>query len=142
MPRRSPGSARAVSAEPLRSDGSRRRLISFAHPSEAVRQWLLYAAAGWETRGGTAWRKEYRANPPHYRRNGCRCPATELNRFVRKVTAWGTVGIAWTVITGIYGMNVVGIPGLDAPWGFAAVTGSMVLVAVVLAVFFRRHGWL
>jgi magnesium transporter len=68
--------------------------------------------------------------------------STELNRFVRKVTAWGTVAIAWTVITGIYGMNVVGIPGLEAPWGFAAVAGSMVLVGVVLAVFFRRHGWL
>ena len=68
--------------------------------------------------------------------------STELNRFVRKVTAWGSVGIAWTVITGVYGMNVVGIPGLDAPWGFSAVAGSMVLVGAVLAVFFRRHGWL
>ena len=44
--------------------------------------------------------------------------STELNRFVRKVTAWGTVAIAWTVITGIYGMNVIGIPGVDSPWGF------------------------
>ena len=68
--------------------------------------------------------------------------STELNRFVRKVTAWGTVGIAWTVITGVYGMNVVGIPGLDAPWGFPAVVASMVVVGGVLALFFRRHGWL
>jgi magnesium transporter len=68
--------------------------------------------------------------------------STELNRFVRKVTAWGTVGIAWTVITGVYGMNVVGIPGLESPWGFPAVVASMVVVAAVLALFFRRHGWL
>jgi magnesium transporter len=68
--------------------------------------------------------------------------STELNRFVRKVTAWGTVGIAWTVITGIYGMNVIGIPGMESPWGFPAVIGSMVVVAGVLALFFRRHGWL
>lgn len=68
--------------------------------------------------------------------------ATELNRFVRKVTAWGTVGIAWTVIAGIYGMNVVGIPAIDAPWGFSAIIAGMVLVAVVLLVFFHRHGWL
>ena len=47
--------------------------------------------------------------------------ATELNRFVRRVTAWGIIGIAWTVIVGVYGMN---------------------FVAVVLTVFFRRHGWL
>ena len=31
--------------------------------------------------------------------------STELNRFVRKVTAWGSIGIAWTVIVGLYGMN-------------------------------------
>jgi Mg2+ and Co2+ transporter CorA len=68
--------------------------------------------------------------------------ATELNRFVRRVTAWGTVGIAWTVIVGIYGMNFVAIPGLAAPWGFWAILGAMAAVAVVLAVFFRRHGWL
>ena len=54
--------------------------------------------------------------------------STELNRFVRKVTAWGTVGIAWTVIIGVYGMNIIGIPGLDSPWGFPAVIGSMVAV--------------
>ena len=32
--------------------------------------------------------------------------STELNRFVRKVTAWGSIGIAWTVIVGLYGMNL------------------------------------
>ena len=68
--------------------------------------------------------------------------STELNRFVRKVTAWGTVGIAWTVITGIYGMNVVGIPGLESPWGFPADRRVDVVVGAVLALFFRRHGWL
>jgi magnesium transporter len=68
--------------------------------------------------------------------------STELNRFVRKVTAWGTVAIAWTVITGVYGMKVIGIPGLDSSWGFPAVLGSMVVVGGVLALFFRRHGWL
>jgi magnesium transporter len=68
--------------------------------------------------------------------------STELNRFVRRVTAWGTIGIAWTVITGLYGMNVVDIPGVDAPWGFAAIVAAMLVVGVVLALFFRRHGWL
>jgi len=68
--------------------------------------------------------------------------STELNRFVRRVTAWGTIGIAWTVIVGVYGMNVIGIPGVDAPWGFPAIMASMVLVAVVLAIFFARNGWL
>jgi Mg2+ and Co2+ transporters len=68
--------------------------------------------------------------------------ATELNRFVRRVTAWGTIGIAWTVIVGIYGMNFADLPGLDTTWGLPTVIASMGVVAVVLAVFFRRHGWL
>ena len=68
--------------------------------------------------------------------------STELNRFVRRVTAWGTIGIAWTVIVGVYGMNFAAIPGLEASWGFSAVLAGMAVIAVVLAAFFRRHGWL
>ena len=45
--------------------------------------------------------------------------ATELNRFVRKITAWGTIGIAWTVIAGIYGMNFTHMPKLDWRFGYA-----------------------
>lgn len=68
--------------------------------------------------------------------------ATELNRFVRRVTAWGTIGIAWTVMVGVYGMNFVYMPELDWVWGYPTVLGAMAVVAVVLGVFFRRHGWL
>ena len=39
--------------------------------------------------------------------------STELNRFVRQITAWGTIGIAWTVIVGIYGMNFAHMPELN-----------------------------
>jgi magnesium transporter len=68
--------------------------------------------------------------------------STELNRFVRKVTAWGSVGIAWTVIAGLYGMNFTHMPGLSWTWGYPAVLAAMLIVAVVLVIFFRRHGWL
>ena len=68
--------------------------------------------------------------------------STELNRFVRKITAWGTIGIGWTVIVGVYGMNFPDIPGLDWPYGYAFAFGLMALVGVVLGVLFRRRGWL
>ena len=68
--------------------------------------------------------------------------STELNRFVRKITAWGTIGIGWTVIVGVYGMNFPNIPGLDWPYGYAFAFGLMVVVGVVLGVLFRRRGWL
>ena len=68
--------------------------------------------------------------------------STELNRFVRKITAWGTIGIAWTVIVGIYGMNFDDIPGLGWRFGYAVAFGLMAVVGFVLAAMFRRRGWL
>jgi magnesium transporter len=68
--------------------------------------------------------------------------STELNRFVRKITAWGTIGIAWTVIVGIYGMNFPNLPGIEWRFGYVVALGLMLLVGVVLAVLFRRRGWL
>jgi magnesium transporter len=68
--------------------------------------------------------------------------STELNRFVRKVTAWGSIGIAWTVIVGLYGMNFTSMPGLRTQWGYPAVLVLMLIVGVLLAVLFRRRGWL
>jgi len=68
--------------------------------------------------------------------------STELNRFVRKITAWGTIGIAWTVITGTYGMNFEKMPELHWYYGYPAAVGLMLVVGVVLATMFRRQGWL
>ena len=68
--------------------------------------------------------------------------STELNRFVRKITAWGTIGIAWTVIVGIYGMNFDNLPGLEWQFGYVFAIGLMLAVGLVLATMFRRRGWL
>ena len=68
--------------------------------------------------------------------------STELNRFVRKITAFGTIGIAWTVIVGIYGMNFTHMPELGWQYGYPSVIALMVIVGVILAVFFHRKGWL
>ena len=68
--------------------------------------------------------------------------STELNRFVRKVTAWGTVGIAWTVIVGLYGMNFAYMPELGWRWGYPAVVVLMLIVGLLLVLLFRRRGWL
>jgi magnesium transporter len=68
--------------------------------------------------------------------------ATELNRFVRKVTAGGSIAIAWTVIVGLYGMNFSYMPELSYRWGYPAVLLLMAVVGVVLAILFRKRGWL
>jgi magnesium transporter len=68
--------------------------------------------------------------------------STELNRFVRKVTAWGSIGIAWTVIVGLYGTNFAYMPELGLRWGYPAVLALMFIVGVLLVFLFRRRGWL
>ena len=68
--------------------------------------------------------------------------STELNQFVRKITAWGTIGIAWTVIVGVYGMNFADIPGLELRFGYVIAFGLMAVVGLVLGVLFRKRGWL
>jgi magnesium transporter len=68
--------------------------------------------------------------------------STELNRFVRKITAWGTIGIAWTVVVGIYGMNFETIPGLEWQFGYLVAFALMAVLGLVLGTMFRRRGWL
>jgi magnesium transporter len=68
--------------------------------------------------------------------------STELNRFVRKITAFGTIGIGWTVIAGIYGMNFVHMPELSWRYGYPSALAAMAISGLGLAILFRRRGWL
>ena len=45
-----------------------------------------------------------------------------------------------TLITGIFGMNVAGLPGLESPTSFWWVMLSMVLVPAILLVVMRWRG--
>jgi zinc transporter len=40
------------------------------------------------------------------------------------------------------GMNVGGIPFADSPYAFAVVTGGLVVLGVILAVWMRKRKWL
>lgn len=47
-----------------------------------------------------------------------------------------------TFLTGLYGMNVKGLPGSESPWAFDVIIAACLLISVgTLAYFFRRH-WL
>ena len=43
--------------------------------------------------------------------------STEWIRFVRQITALGTIGVSWTIIAEIYGMNFVNMPVLSWQYG-------------------------
>jgi magnesium transporter len=67
-----------------------------------------------------------------------------MNEIMKQLTAVATIFMPLTLISGIYGMNLLtGMwprPVEDA-WGFAVVVGSMVIIAVTMAVYFRTKKW-
>ena len=68
--------------------------------------------------------------------------SNRLNDVMRVLTVIATLFIPLTFIVGVYGMNFPHMPEFGWPWGYAAVWGVMIAVAVALLAFFRRRGWL
>jgi magnesium transporter len=68
--------------------------------------------------------------------------ADQLNRFVKRLTALGTILVFCTLVAGIYGMNFAHMPELDWVLGYPLALGMMALSAVVFAWWFHRKGWL
>ena len=46
-----------------------------------------------------------------------------------------------TFFTGLYGMNVEGLPYATRPWAFNAIAGFCVVVAVAITAFFIIRKW-
>ena len=69
--------------------------------------------------------------------------SNRMNEIMKQLTVVATIFMPLTLISGIYGMNVlVGMwPPPLAPWSFAAVVAFMAVIAVVMAVFFRKRNW-
>ena len=65
----------------------------------------------------------------------------DLNRTMQLVATLTLVLCVPTVIGGLFGMNLGGIPLADAPYGFALVTGITALVLVALLVLLKRLRW-
>jgi len=69
--------------------------------------------------------------------------SNRMNEIMKQLTVVATIFMPLTLISGIYGMNVlVGMwPPPLAPWSFSAVIAVMALIAVAMAVFFRKRNW-
>jgi len=46
-----------------------------------------------------------------------------------------------TFITGLYGMNVKGLPGAESPWAFDVITLSCVLISILIIGYFATRHW-
>jgi len=62
------------------------------------------------------------------------------NAYVLSVVA--AIFLPLGFVTGLFGVNVGGMPGVDWPWAFAALCVGMAVTAVVLLVYFRWKRWL
>ena len=68
--------------------------------------------------------------------------AQEQNTRMYVLSVVAAIFLPLTFVTGLLGMNVGGLPGLESPWGFAGSIVIMVLAAIGLVVFFRSKKWL
>ncbi len=68
--------------------------------------------------------------------------AQEQNTRMYVLSVVAAVFLPLTFITGLLGMNVGGLPGLENPNGFVVSAVTMVVSAIVLLVFFRWKKWL
>jgi magnesium transporter len=68
--------------------------------------------------------------------------SNRMNEIMKVLTMIGTIFIPLTFLAGVYGMNFHYLPELDQEWAYPAFWGVCILVAVVMAVWFRRRKWM
>lgn len=66
----------------------------------------------------------------------------QANRDTRTISAWAAIGILPTVIAGLFGMNLGGIPLAGRTIGFGVITALTLLVCFLLYKRFKRIDWL
>jgi len=69
--------------------------------------------------------------------------ATEqLNRRMFMLSVVTVIFLPLGFLTGLFGINLGGIPGASSPWGFAAFCLGVVLAAAGIVLIFKRSRWL
>ena len=67
--------------------------------------------------------------------------AQEQNSRMYVLSVVAAIFLPLTFVTGLLGMNVGGLPGLESPNGFIASVLIMVVAAGALSAFFRWKKW-
>jgi len=67
--------------------------------------------------------------------------ANRTNQVMKVLTVMGTVALPAVVVSGIYGMNVKGLPGADSPYGMAVVISLIFGSTAILLYLLKRFGW-
>jgi len=65
-----------------------------------------------------------------------------MNEVMKVLTVIATIFIPLTFIVGVYGMNFKYMPELEWSWGYFAIGGVMVVVALGMLTYFGKKKWL
>jgi magnesium transporter len=68
--------------------------------------------------------------------------ANRTNQVMKVLTVLGTIALPALVLSGIYGMNVKGLPGAESPYALLIVFSLMVVTTVLLLWVLKRFKWL
>jgi magnesium transporter len=68
--------------------------------------------------------------------------SNRLNEIMKVLTIFSAIMLPLTFIAGVYGMNFDHMPELHSRYGYYAVWGLMVVVAMAMLLFFKRRGWI
>ena len=68
--------------------------------------------------------------------------ANRMNQVMKRMTSWGAILIASTLIAGIYGMNFEHMPELGWKYGYAWALGLMGVTTVLGYRYFKKKDWL
>ena len=68
--------------------------------------------------------------------------SNRMNEIMKVLTIIATVFMPLTFLAGVYGMNFKHMPELEWSYGYFALWGVMILVAMIMLIFFRRKKWL
>lgn len=68
--------------------------------------------------------------------------AQQQNSRIYLLSIVAAIFLPLSFLTGLFGMNVAGLPGLEEPHAFLYVSGAMLLLAVVAMAIFRWKRWI
>jgi len=68
--------------------------------------------------------------------------SSRVEKRLRILTIVSAITLPFSLIAGLLGMNVGGLPATQSPQGFVIVIGLMFAIGVVELLYFKRKGWL
>jgi magnesium transporter len=68
--------------------------------------------------------------------------SNRMNAVMKVLTVIATIFMPLTFIAGVYGMNFKYMPELEWHWGYPAIWGLMVTIALFMLYFFKKKKWL